>query len=126
MGQITDAAREAGTNIEPLQAPSPSKKGPYTVKTLTYGSGRDRHRPEFGEKAAILTDSVNGLAFIDNWEGFGGWWREHYWGFDSEALPLNARVWYPDGKGPFPLALIVHGNHSMQNYSDPGYAYLGA
>lgn len=125
VGQITDAARNTDTKIEQLRAPSPATKGTYTVKTLTYGSGKDRHRPEFGEKANILTDSVNGLAFIDNWEGFGGWWREHYWGFDSESLPLNARVWYPEGKGPFPLALIVHGNHSMQDYSDPGYAYLG-
>ena len=31
----------------------------------------------------------------------------------------------PRGDGPFPLALIVHGNHSMEDYSDPGYAYLG-
>ena len=125
VGEITDAARAAETNIAQLKAPSPAKKGAYTVKTLTYGSGKDLHRPEFGEKADILTDSVNGLAFIDNWEGFGGWWRENYWGFDSESLPINARVWYPEGKGPFPLALIVHGNHSMQDYSDPGYAYLG-
>ena len=28
-------------------------------------------------------------------------------------------------KGPFPLALIVHGNHSMQDFSDVGYGYLG-
>jgi dienelactone hydrolase len=40
-------------------------------------------------------------------------------------MPLNARVWYPEGAGPFPLLLIVHGNHRMQDFSDPGYAYLG-
>ena len=27
--------------------------------------------------------------------------------------------------GPFPLVLIVHGNHSMEDFSDPGYGYLG-
>jgi hypothetical protein len=34
-------------------------------------------------------------------------------------------VWYPEGDGPFPLVLIVHGNHNMKDFSDPGYAYLG-
>jgi dienelactone hydrolase len=125
VGNITNAARTAGTNIEQIRASSPAAKGMYEVKTLTYGRGEDQHRPEFGDEADLKTDSVNGLALIDNWEGFGGWWREHYWGFDSRSLPLNARVWYPQGDGPFPLALIVHGNHSMQDYSDPGYGYLG-
>jgi hypothetical protein len=41
------------------------------------------------------------------------------------SLPINTRVWYPEGDGPFPLALIVHGNHNMQDYSDPGHEYLG-
>jgi dienelactone hydrolase len=40
-------------------------------------------------------------------------------------MPLNARVWYPDGPGPFPLVLVVHGNHDMKDFSDPGYDYLG-
>ncbi len=43
----------------------------------------------------------------------------------DKALPLNARVWYPGGKGPFPLVLIVHGNHADRDFSDPGYEYLG-
>ena len=122
---IINAATSVDATVPPIKAPSPAQKGPYTVKTLTYGSGKNRHRLEFGEAVTIKTDSVNGIPFIDDWDGFGGWWREKYWGFDSRSLPLNARVWYPEGKGPFPLALIVHGNHSMQDYSDIGYGYLG-
>ena len=122
---MINAALANDTSVQPIEATSPSKKESYTVKTLTYGSGKDRHRKEFASEVAITTDSVNGLAFIDDWDGFGGWWRTKYWGFDSKALPLNARVWYPEGEGPFPLALIVHGNHGMQDYSDVGYAYLG-
>jgi dienelactone hydrolase len=125
VGKTTDAAQSTETSVKHLEVPSPALKGAYKVKTLSYGSGTDLHRPEFGAKADLITESVNGLALIDNWDGFGGWWREYYWGFDSKSLPLNARVWYPEGDGPFPLALIVHGNHSMQDYSDPGYAYLG-
>jgi hypothetical protein len=51
--------------------------------------------------------------------------REEHWGFGLDAAPLNALVWAPVGEGPFPLVLIVHGNHSMVDVSDPGYAYLG-
>lgn len=122
---ITNVALSSESNIQQIKAISPAEKGPYPINTITYGSGKDFHRPEYGAEVDFKTDSVNGLAFIDNWEGFGGWWREKYWGFDSRSLPINARVWYPEGKGPFPLALIVHGNHNMQDYSDPGYEYLG-
>lgn len=122
---IENAALSAEKLPESIEAVSPAMKGPYRVKILTYGSGEDRHRAEYGEEADIRTVPVNGLAFIDSWDGFGGWWREKYWGFDSKALPLNARVWYPEGPGPFPLVLVVHGNHGMQDYSDPGYDYLG-
>ena len=122
---LINAALFNQSHIEQINAIPPDQKGSYTVKTLTYGSGKDLQRPEYGADVDIKTDSVNGLAFIDDWEGFGGWWREKYWGFDSKSLPINARVWYPEGEGPFPLALIVHGNHSMQDYSDTGYEYLG-
>lgn len=122
---IINAAASSESNIQQIKEISPAKKGTYQVKTLTYGSGKDLHRPEYGTEVDFKTDSVNGLPFIDDWDGFGGWWREKYWGFDSRSLPINARVWYPEGTGPFPLALIVHGNHGMQDYSDSGYEYLG-
>lgn len=122
---ITNAALSYDSNIQQIKAISPSQKGPYIVKTLTYGSGKDLHRPEYGAQVDIKTDSVNGLAFIDDWSGIGGWYNKKYFGFDSRALPINARVWYPEGEGPFPLALIVHGATDMQVYSDTGYEYLG-
>ncbi len=122
---IANAALFNDVNIEQIKAESPAEPGSYTVKSLTYGSGQDLHRRMFSDSVAIKTETVNGLAFIDEWDGFGGWWREEYWGFDAKSLPLNAQVWYPEGEGPFPLTLIVHGNHGMQDYSDVGYAYLG-
>jgi hypothetical protein len=69
----------------------------------------------------IATDAVDGPAFLEGW----GALRQSYWGFGPDALPLNARVWYPDGAGPLPLVLIVHGNAPMEKWSDQGYAYLG-
>ncbi|WP_339875300.1 hypothetical protein [uncultured Algoriphagus sp.] len=124
---IENAALLSTVKISAILGDSPAKLGTYKVKTITYGSGNDKHRPDFAEKVTynFLTDSVNGVAFLDNWKDFSGWWREKYWGFDDKSLPINGRVWYPDGPGTFPLVLIVHGNHSMQDYSDPGYEYLG-
>ncbi len=105
--------------------PDPGLPGPHRVRVLTYGSGRDRHRSEYAEGATLETRPVDGSRLIDGWNGAAGWARTRWWGFDARALPLQGRVWYPDGDGPFPLVLIVHGNHAMEDFSDTGYAYLG-
>jgi hypothetical protein len=97
----------------------------YRVAYLTYGSGEDQRRKEFGSEAQLITEPVDGSTFLESWTGFSGKMRTRYFGFDQKSLPLNAKVWYPEGEGPFPLVLIVHGNHLAQNYSDPGYEYLG-
>lgn len=116
-----NAAKMANARIEKIGAPDPSQPGPYRVKTLFYGSGSDIRRPEFGAKVELKSVPVDGSALVERWSSL----RTRYWGFGPEAMPLNARVWYPEGDGPFPLVLIVHGNHLMEEYSDPGYGYLG-
>jgi dienelactone hydrolase len=108
-----------------LELSDPSEPGNFPVKSLQYGSGADRHRREFAEGVDWVTEPVDGSAFIEGWDKRSGWARTQYWGFDAERLPLQGRVWYPDGEGPFPLVLVVHGNHSMEDFSDPGYGYLG-
>lgn len=107
-----------------LNVADPSARGPHAVRTLFYGSGTDKHRPEFRDSVTMKTGTVDGskLASVP---GQAGRDRTKYWGFGFNKMPLNGRVWYPDGDGPFPLVLIVHGNHSMTDYSDPGYGYLG-
>jgi predicted dienelactone hydrolase len=104
---------------------NPGLPGKLDVQTWTYGSGKDRHRKEYAAAATLVARSVDGSRLLDNWDGLTGWLRTSYWGFDARALPLQARVWFPAGEGPFPLVLIVHGNHDMEDSSDPGYAYLG-
>ena len=116
-----DVTVQADAPIVPLDLPDPSQPGPYTVRTLFYGSGKDRHRPAYGADVDLITEAVDGSALIEGWSGL----RTAYWGFSPEALPLNGRVWYPEGEGPFPLLLVVHGQHPMEDFSDPGYAYLG-
>ncbi len=108
-----------------IAAPDPGMRGPLAVKTLYYGSGTDQRRPEFRDSVAIRTATVDGSKLAGPPNPEQGKIRKKYWGFDFTKLPVNGRVWYPEGAGPFPLVLIVHGNHSMEEYSDPGYRYLG-
>jgi len=108
-----------------LTASNPSERGPYAVKTLYYGSGKDRRRREFRDSVALTTRSVDASKLASGPTPALTKARKQYWGFGFDSLPLNGRVWYPDGPGPFPLVLIVHGNHSMKKFSDPGYGYLG-
>ncbi len=109
----------------PIGEPDPSQAGPYSVRTLTYGSGTDRHRPEFGANVALRTASVDARPFVKGLTGYPDSVRRNYWGFGPEAFPLNARVWYPEGSGPFPLVLVVHGNYDMGSSSDRGFDWLG-
>lgn len=104
---------------------NPATEGNYQVKTLYYGSGTDKRRKEYGEGVSIKTSTVSAYTFLENYKGLKGKLRTSYWGFDDKAMPINGRVWYPEGNGKFPLVLIVHGNHDMNEYSDGGYEYLG-
>ncbi len=108
-----------------LNAANPAERGGYPVKHLFYGSGNDLRRPEYRKAVSIRTSSVDASPFFKDFEGWKANLRKRYWGFGMDKLPLNARVWYPAGAGPFPLVLIAHGNHDMSEFSDPGYAYLG-
>lgn len=103
---------------------NPGLPGTYAVQTLTYGSGQAR-RAEFGKNAALITPAVDPTAAYGGWNGMAAGFYQWLFGFDFKHLPLAGQVWYPEGLGPFPLVLIVHGNHGASDYSDPGYAYLG-
>ena len=108
-----------------LSSPNPGSGGTHVVRTLFYGSGTDVRRQEYNSGVTIKTRTVDASSFFRGYTGWRRWARSRYWGFDLDKLPLNARVWYPEGPGPYPLVLIAHGNHRMNDFSDPGYAYLG-
>ena len=108
-----------------LALPNPGERGEYEVEGLTYGSGKDLRRAEFGTKADWTSRTLDATKLLPEWKGFRARAREWYWGFSLKEAPVNGRVWLPRGEGPFPLVLVVHGNHRMEEHSDPGYAYLG-
>lgn len=101
-------------------AADPAAPGPFETASLTYGSGTD-DRPAYGSSADLETPPVDTSAILGGWDDR----RESLWGFGSDAFPLNARVWYPTGDGPFPLVLIAHGNKSNATSSEDGFTYLG-
>ncbi|WP_083609581.1 hypothetical protein [Paenibacillus sp. P3E] len=111
----------AAGNPAPIPAEDPGEPGNYTYRSFTYASGQDLHRTEYGDETELITSNVDASAYIKSWPKL----RTLFWGFDYSALPVNARVWMPDGDGPYPLVLMVHGNHMMEDYSEGGYAYLG-
>lgn len=106
-----------------LEAAHPATPGPYEVRRLYYGSGTDRRRPEYRDSVSIVTETVDASKLVSL--GQSAKERNGYWGFTPKEFPINGRAWYPEGEGPFPLVLIVHGNHDMKDFSDPGYGYLG-
>ncbi len=111
--------------VTPLTLPSPTERGPLAFDSLTYGSGTDLRRPEYGPSVAIRTSSVDASDFLPKLNKWRDRERWSYWGFDAAHLPLNARVWFPKGSGPYPLVLVVHGNYGMWVNSDVGYTWLG-
>ncbi|MCP5275128.1 MAG: hypothetical protein H6936_09815 [Burkholderiales bacterium] len=104
---------------------NPSLTGYFSVRHFTYGSGTDKQRLEFRNHAQYRTEPVDASSILYAWVGSKAKWREKFWGFGLDEFPINGRVWMPEGEGPFPLILIVHGNSSMEKFSDQGYAYLG-
>lgn len=113
------------TMLSEMGVEDPSKKGSFEVATFTYGSGTDKKRPEYAEQVKLKTSTVDASRILPEWKGKKKKWRERFWGFGVENFPLNGRVYMPKGDGRFPLVLMVHGNHSMIDFSDAGYAYLG-
>ena len=116
----TDHLIAGGNNLGGVTASpefmSLAEAGDATVQNIHYGPTADG---PFRTGAVDVTPYTN---YRSQWRGRA---REWYWGFDLKHAPLAGRVWYPQGDGPFPLILVVHGNHAMEEASDPGYAYLG-
>ncbi|CAF1106904.1 unnamed protein product [Rotaria sordida] len=99
----------------------PSLNGNHSYGFLTYGSGFD-NRIEYGSKASIITPTID-LSSIITLSSF----NKQYFKYNESALPLNGQIWYPTNTSndPYPIVLMVHGNHISTESSEPGYEYLG-
>lgn len=110
-----------GEYSEGITSENPGEPGTSDYHFLTYGSGQDRQREEYGKAVDQVTATVDSSDFITKW----GDKREKFWGFGPSELPINGRAWIPEGEGKFPVFLMVHGNHTMEYLSTAGYDYLG-
>lgn len=115
---VDDAIDKNHVEVEIM---NPAAFGNHDTSYFTYGSGINHRLTEFGAEVSLHSNSVDASEFITNWS----WYRTLFWGFDQKSLPLNGRVWMPQEQGQYPLVLLVHGNHLMEDYSDEGYNYLG-
>ncbi|HEX5827168.1 MAG TPA: hypothetical protein VFY23_06585 [Candidatus Limnocylindrales bacterium] len=120
-GGALDGTAETGAASTTLA--DPGAPGAFPVTTFTYGSGTDR-REAFGSGATLRTPTVDASRALDPLGGLSDEARAAWWGFGRDAFPINARAWMPEGDGPFPLVLVVHGNHAMGAPNEAGYAYL--
>jgi hypothetical protein len=108
-----------------LNINDPTGIGTFQVISLTYGSENNQRRPEFGKEADLKSKTVDLRPFLGEDSGLKHKHRQLYWGFDCGSFPLNGNVWLPPGQGPYPLIILVHGEHRMEWPSDRGLAYLG-
>lgn len=83
--------------------------------------GNESYVEKYGDESSDLSFSSNIGSFINAFEES----KASYLGFNIRNIPLNAHYYMPEGQGPFPVALIVHGNHEMVDVSEMGYGYLG-
>ncbi|MBZ0273874.1 hypothetical protein K8I61_17685 [bacterium] len=89
--------------------PDPATPGPFATTAMEYGHDGDPDK---------RTTNVQPYVFVlDFYVRFGR-------GIKPTAVPLHAVGYYPNGAGPFPVVLVVHGNHDPAEFSYPGYDYL--
>jgi hypothetical protein len=105
---------------------NPALAGPMAFDTLIYasaGSGYSgvpalvQYKLYDTPDPAFVTPRINLSAFANLGAGAP-------WPFAINSVPLNGHVCIPRGRGPFPLAVFVHGNHGPLENSTPGYLYL--
>ncbi|MEK0159745.1 hypothetical protein WLQ65_11495 [Pseudoalteromonas piscicida] len=94
--------------------PDPSTMGSYKFKVVKYGK-----KPSIfsSSNPEIITQKVKLPSFLAEYSRSKGYKDDAYHKFNND-VSLDGKVWLPNGKGPFPLVLITHGN------SDPGFDYL--
>ena len=97
----------------------PSMPGNYSYSVHYYATPGQKIDPYPGQNT-IPAPTVDASELLEGWNFI----RKSQLGYEPDALPLNAQVWMPEGTGPFPMAMIVHGNHESGDRSDGGYAYL--
>jgi Chlorophyllase enzyme len=89
----------------------------YGAPPLAYPASLSQYVIYNTPDPAYVTGRINVSAFANLGSGTP-------WPFLNTNVPLNGHVCVPRGRGPFPLVVFAHGNHSPLENSTPGYLYL--
>jgi hypothetical protein len=104
----------------------PSLPGPYFFDTVIYGSTGNNYAsvPALVQYKIYDTPDPRYITPRLNLAVFANLGGGASWPFPNTSVPLNGHLCIPRGRGPFPLVLFAHGNHSPLENSTPGYLYL--
>lgn len=105
----------------PRKAATPSA---WRVRHFTYGSATPQRRELYASLTDLVTRTVDLSSELGAFRGWQAKVHARYWGFPLAQAPLNGHVWHPDGPGPFPVVVLVHGLHSTGSPSEEGFGYL--
>lgn len=105
---------------------NPAVAGPFAFDSAVYAApglnySGDRSLAQY---TVFQTPSPNYTTRIIDISDFADLPAAPPWPFRANNVPINGLLRVPQGKGPFPLVLIVHGNHNPAENSTPGYIYL--
>lgn len=100
---LIDRADEVGAIV----LKDPAGDGPFTVNAYSY-------QPQTSGASDPLRTDVS-MYFNTPDESVSD---------NMDKVPLRGVGYYPAGAGPFPLVLVVHGNHTPGHPSHEGYDYL--
>lgn len=105
---------------------NPSEPGSYAVEQIVYAAPNLNYSAASGlEQYTVFKTPTPGFTTRSiDLSGIAELGFSVDWSFNSAEIPINGIAQIPVEKGPFPLALFAHGNHSPFENSTPGYLYL--
>jgi hypothetical protein len=104
--------------------PNPGLPGEIQFDTVIYGSPPLAYPVQLNQYLIYNAPDPAYVTGRINVSGFANLGGGAAWPFANTNVPLNGHICIPRGRGPFPLAVFVHGNHSPLENSTPGYLYL--
>lgn len=103
---------------------NPANPGPFSVTSVVYAAVGLSYGAGLPQYAVFQTPSAGYTTRRIDISDFASLPASPTWPFNATNIPINGLLRIPQGSGPFPLVLFVHGNHSPTENSTPGYVYL--
>lgn len=105
---------------------NPALPGPFAFSQVVYAAPGLNYSvsPDLAQYAVFQTPTAGYETRRINIADFSDIPASPVWPFTATHAPINGLLRVPQGAGPFPLFLIVHGNHSPIENSTLGYGYL--